>query len=557
MDGQVAAAGEDRVSLALAADRTVVGRLRIRPGGADPMLARMRAATLLSSAALTPVGLPPAAILVVRRLSDPMPGRLGLRGGSMRLPHEWEREVRARMDAIARSALRPAREAVGEAAEAVLFADYAELLACLARDWMRGALQRWWWRTLFPRAEAAAAVPRAWLEGPECVPAAMAQLAAKGDEAAFVSRLGRQGAHQLLQSVLAAYSLQELRKALQTLHSTGPHVAHEPAREQQPEIRRRAEVVPPWRRGRAGEEVSDAVAEALAGVCRTLQQAPQLARSRPFVARAKEWAEMQAAAPVDAQEVRHRSVARVEIPASAGGSPRSDAPRAEHPEEIRQVPDAARLQRQPPAALARQPASLPTGAAHEETRVETSEARSAHEERLEWASLPSLEALRIETQFGGVFFLVNLALLLGFYGDFTKPARRVLSLALWDFVAMVGERLAGTALRDDPVWALLAHLAGRQEGDEPGGGLPSRRRAALERWLGRLLPRLRARLEQALGPDAAAVLVCLPARVWLTPTRLDVGFTLADLPVAVRLSGLDRDPGWVPAAGRSLRFHFD
>jgi len=25
----------------------------------------------------------------------------------------------------------------------------------------------------------------------------------------------------------------------------------------------------------------------------------------------------------------------------------------------------------------------------------------------------------------------------------------------------------------------------------------------------------------------------------------------------VRLSGLDRDPGWVPAAGRSVHFHFD
>ena len=43
----------------------------------------------------------------------------------------------------------------------------------------------------------------------------------------------------------------------------------------------------------------------------------------------------------------------------------------------------------------------------------------------------------------------------------------------------------------------------------------------------------------------------------VSETRLDVTFALARLPLEVRLSGLDRDPGWVPAAGRRVAFHYE
>jgi len=47
------------------------------------------------------------------------------------------------------------------------------------------------------------------------------------------------------------------------------------------------------------------------------------------------------------------------------------------------------------------------------------------------------------------------------------------------------------------------------------------------------------------------------ARIRVTETHLDVRFTLARLPIQVRLAGLDRNPGWVPAAGRFIAFHYD
>jgi hypothetical protein len=37
---------------------------------------------------------------------------------------------------------------------------------------------------------------------------------------------------------------------------------------------------------------------------------------------------------------------------------------------------------------------------------------------------------------------------------------------------------------------------------------------------------------------------------------VDVHLGLDDLPISLRVAGLDRDPGWIPAAGRSVRLHF-
>src|SRR5262249_7410314 len=67
-----------------------------------------------------------------------------------------------------------------------------------------------------------------------------------------------------------------------------------------------------------------------------------------------------------------------------------------------------------------------------------------------------------ETQFGGVFYLINLGLYLGLYGDFTKPAEPGIELNIWDFVALVGRELCGEEIESDPVWPLLARLAGRE-----------------------------------------------------------------------------------------------
>ena len=47
------------------------------------------------------------------------------------------------------------------------------------------------------------------------------------------------------------------------------------------------------------------------------------------------------------------------------------------------------------------------------------------------------------------------------------------------------------------------------------------------------------------------------ARLHVTESHVDVVFALAQLPLAVRIAGLDRDLGLIPAAGRHLFFHFE
>lgn len=189
----------------------------------------------------------------------------------------------------------------------------------------------------------------------------------------------------------------------------------------------------------------------------------------------------------------------------------------------------------------------------------------------------------VETRFGGVFYLVNLGIYLGLYGDFSTPAEPGIDLNLWDFVALVGRELIGDQIEADPVWPLLARLSGREDdiGPSAGGGgsqrgsrggdvhapdRPVPEKSQLEKddlktWLGDLMPRVRRRLRLAFGLDETAdpgpLLIAHVGMIRVTLTHIDVFFDLEELPIAIRLAGLDRDPGWVPAAGRFIAFHFN
>jgi hypothetical protein len=182
---------------------TTIRQLRAR-GGAGPRLARA-----LAGADLHTPGLAPTAILCVRRL-----WARACRGPAGPPPPEWERAVRAYLGRLARRAARPARGPVPANAEAVLFADRAELLACLARDWsVGGVAAHWWWRVLFPTAQTAA-VLRAWLEAPEYAPAALAHLAASGAARPFVCALDGAGARELLRRIVQVHALPHVASVL-------------------------------------------------------------------------------------------------------------------------------------------------------------------------------------------------------------------------------------------------------------------------------------------------------------------------------------------------------
>lgn len=81
-----------------------------------------------------------------------------------------------------------------------------------------------------------------------------------------------------------------------------------------------------------------------------------------------------------------------------------------------------------------------------------------------------------------------------------------------------------------------------------------------ERFLENLFGFAERRLVQALNLETRKelnkILFGQSATVAVSATHLEVTFSLADLPLAVRFSGLDRNPGWIPAAGKYVEFHF-
>ena len=69
--------------------------------------------------------------------------------------------------------------------------------------------------------------------------------------------------------------------------------------------------------------------------------------------------------------------------------------------------------------------------------------------------------------------------------------------------------------------------------------------------------RLRAALGLSMRSDVGTFVLRHRARIRASAERVDVWLSLDQLPVAIRFAGLDLDPGWIPATGRSIAFHYD
>jgi len=57
--------------------------------------------------------------------------------------------------------------------------------------------------------------------------------------------------------------------------------------------------------------------------------------------------------------------------------------------------------------------------------------------------------------------------------------------------------------------------------------------------------------------DLAPTLFAHTAHIAVTPACVDITLNLTTLPIAIRYAGLDRDPGWIPAAGYAVAFRFE
>ena len=632
--------------------QTLVHRLRLRrPGGrAHDAHERARFSLALMAAALRPPAFPPSAILCVRRLSDPMPGRLGASGGVRAAP-EWELAVQNELARLWHTAARPMIESVAPNADAVLFADSSELLACLAADWSDGLFHtRWWWPAAGVTAREAFAgrspFARAWLAQAECVPSALARLAAARRVVRTVAALPDDEAREVMTAVASRFGLPSDRGSGGDASLRGPLIDRDTT-DYRAEIGRGDHGRPAWEAfvSEATDASLGAPQRRLVAIGLLLHRAPSVAREPGVPASIAAW-----------DPTRGRRRTTESVPARPGTT--ALAPPS-HPEAtgttLTEPDDAvARVSRSsaiPNAPFGRSAPVARSTARGLVTTEHTVPSRGVgppgHLDPLlplgdgdrasEHPTWSVQHEAALETAYGGVFYLVNAALALGLYGDFTAPTHRGLAMPVWDFLTLTGRALAGDAFDADPLPLLFARLAGRVAGERAGARFQSdggwripaawlapfpervgwtwmarrgrlsvwhpagfavvdvqltgdtvahqlaaelatlgigdvvvtrRRHPRIDQrgspfacWMRRLVPYLHARLGRALGStgaDDVAKLVCArAARVQVTAARVDVHFALADLPIAIRLAGLDRDPGWVPAAGRSIAFHYD
>jgi hypothetical protein len=553
-------------SLGTTSDSTIL-RVRVKGSDLDPLALRGRLENLLGDISFQP-RLPPSAMLFIRKLNDPMPGLLQLDTPYPRAPEPWRHAFSTRFDQLVTGAARPALGPVADSAESVVFYDYAELLASLSADWCSGSVNtRWWWQTFIKRADIRRILRQLWGEKIEYVPAALEHLVKRHALVEFVSALRDEEVHEIVRRVVQVFGLNEIRRVI------GPRIerieetdlAREPGRVvEQIEVQVAAtpwkQIVPETESPRFTPEQ-----QLFVGIGLMLRRAPTRARTVAFAREVEQWQQQEevraphvvvtreatviesnqeAAAPI---EVKAADDPIVEMSATTAVSEdnRVDVTVAPIPESPKreQVKIGNAVFTHEEAVVISQPIVTETEVveedrpAPEETVIEDSASRAV---------------IPIETELGGLFYLINLGIFLEIYSDFTNPVEQFTELSIWDFVTLVGADLLGDFDEHDPVWSLLNNLANPDNPENP---------VSKPSWLKSLLPDIRTRLHQALAInydiDLAAVLLRHYAKVTVTPTHLDVYFALAEHPIEIRLSGLDRNPGWVPAAGRFIAFHYD
>ena len=535
-------------------DSTIL-RLRVKGSDLDPLALRGRLENVLNDVSLQP-RLPPSAILFIRKLADPLPGTIQLDSPHARAPQAWRHAFHTRFDHLVSSAARPAHGFVADGAESVVFYDYAELLACLTADWCSGfAATRWWWQALIKRGDVSQMIRQLWREKIEYVPAALEHVVRKGVVVEFVSQLSDVEVREIVERVVSVFGVTRIAPIKATdFFSVG----------EAPEVKQVAQFKHemPWRHV-VPESVTPQlrpVQQLFVGIVLMVQRAPSRVRTVSFAREVERWIQEVIVSAAPAREIVINEVKPIESfnppephapirenPVHADPVVTKPAPTpagsvksvVKNPEPIK-IANAIFHYEAPEAAIEHPLIDEPPPVPQTEIASPEPEIVSAPEQ--------SLDAITLETNLGGLFYLINLALFLEIYSDFTSPVEKFHDdLSIWDFVTIVGKEI-DQENNDDAIWEFLRTLAGRDDKDE----------LITPAWLADLLPHIRARLQLALGiNDLAEILLHHYARVTITPTHLDVFFSLSTHPIEIRLSGLDRNPGWVPAAGRFIAFHYD
>jgi hypothetical protein len=489
-------------------NQTTLGRVRLRGARSDPMLTRLRLSHLLSSCSLQPPAMPPSAILFVREMDDPLPGCIARDFGPAPLASaEWERAAQHRLGAFYSTAARALWAPPPFNADAVVFADYSELLACLARDLASGAVLGWWWRSILNRIPTR--LPGSWVafwsEHPRYIPAALNHLERQRQALRVLERIAPVQARNLLTAVLRAFDLPDLAPA--RVHSPespippcaapvesvneerANHIAATNTAPEQTTETVRSKVPPPWTPWIPPNSIPAELGyerQALLGLGLLIHRAPRVLSSASFRAHYRAWgAVWQPAAAPAPFEIEKVLPSRARPPRdSSYGSKTTPVEFTEATEQLsprsRQtlhaspayVPTSSHKQELPPAnakgrALAEMPATTPRPSAEHE--IEISPPPVAHE----W------EAGEV-THAGGILYLIH------FLREAQVMKHFNSNLSGWALLELLARCLLDGALdtENDAIWDALAKLDGRAQKTPPGADFsPEQTYSAPVSWL--------------------------------------------------------------------------
>lgn len=571
---------------------------------------------LISSADFELREMPPTAVLLIRRMSDPLPGHSVSPRNEAKINPAWERAFRDSLVTHYRQAYHPVTGQVPSNAKAVVFNDESELLACLLRDVTHGnVLQRWWWQCVLrngslgrkpsSQGEVVEAIARQMTQKAHLVPGLLNHLEVWGQASLALRILSDDQAGQVLQAVLRAYMLPRLAEG----KSPGPPY------------------LPPWSPVRilktGGRERT-----ALLGLCLDLQARPQQVRASSYQRQLQAWWRNAGTAEIIQQEemespvvtsktqliapstppfhnqpeisVEHQPLVRPEMSSTAdiAASSMGDGQAQPAQDEAKASGAENAMGKQRSLRLANESRVQ----ANVENQVPVMQPESESPSSVLQPEIFAWLSAGVPTRLGGVLYLINLMTHLDLPGCFEEDWHLSSRLGPWGLLEVLARALLGEAIEgfeDDPLWRALAHLDGRDPDELPGllmsrsrprrwikfrvpepwlRGLPSdavrlsRTRHGskhsrnisgspwLQRWLDLALPFIAYRLRLALRlPEEASLaeyLLIMPGRIYVTSSHVDLAASVEQISLPVRLAGLDRDPGWMPEFGRVIYFHF-
>lgn len=478
--------------------QTQINKVRVHSAAKQEAALKLWLAAALNSADLRPAGAPPPAVLIVRHLSDPKPGRLALDGTSLRPDAAWETAVRHTLSAYYQQAARPERGYLPSGANAVLFADESELLACLALDLARGeARQKWWWQVplrVLP-ADTLAALTASWCEKAIYIPAAVAHLTAWGQADKVLSRLTDGQSERLLAALAAVYKLPALLPPPAPVSNPAARVIDEPENGRSapplpPALPQPERAAPSWMALWGGQREPDGLTPLQRYLWRwavSLHHNPGAARRPACQQAAQQWLAMQSQTPGIPQK-KQSSPPPIEpepfasTPAAAGqptlpGTDPSPAfSTAVSPPHLASPTEPSLSATAPPTVqhfLETTPAIPESLAEIEQETAVSPNPNAAISPPLPDRASPAPVSWTdgAPTRLAGIFYLINVMQRLGLPACFDESWALGQQLSPWAALELLARGLlanADEAIAADPVWLALAQLDGRTEPGRSG-----------------------------------------------------------------------------------------